>query len=808
MGKPMRSRILTIALALSLLATAFVAFPTTAAYDYTGSVATTNDTGAPKYVYIQGEQVYVNVEVRYHGELSPEDIRVRLQPVNMGWTSQIVTVANDPVDGWYNSSVAVSGLTLSTTGFGIHEDEIVCYVIAYESSTMTELDRTTILVQDDGFTVDPDPIFVSGIGTVGYYPGQTLDITMITSRMTEMFYVQIVNETGTTVQNWTAQIAPTGYWHATWTIPTTLESGGYTIMVRDSTTHLPWPYPYEHDFDVRSFVFGVIPERDSYLLGEVARMQVITIDLATLGPAVGVTVSFSAHWYNASDGDQWLNSTLVDSMGVHELQIPASDVATWWGIEIDYTATLSGRAEEAYVWLDFAQMSATVNTNWGGYIPGDIVAVTVEATIDGYPLQDGAVDISVSKNGTKLDAYSVSGLMTDLDGIIAYAFKLSPDAAIGAYSVEVTVSKVGSSTVAATVFYVNAWGSLSTRFDKDYYISGETMFITYEAYWQGMQVYLDSMMVTVETDWGLLSIGNTSTMAFTAELPTDYVGDVWVYATGYYGDVVFNAFAMTEVKGVGIVVLPNKETFEPGDTLTFTWNVIGPVSNGTLNYILYSDSVYIESASPAFALTGTVTFDVPLIDPEDYYGVWISLLTDTGSYSEDSASANIADDGQLSIWVEKSKYADGSFKPGQTVKIQYEIFNFWTAPLPMYVLVVSCDYDPTEVNIFVTEASGVVEYTLPADLSTGMLEIDVELLDPTDMSNLSDDSTTVMVNNRLSAWDTSIGGLAASDFLIMLLIVVMIIVLIVMPFIKGRQPKTEAPVVEEPLPPPAEPPKT
>jgi len=807
MGKPMRSRILTIALALSLLATAFVAFSTAATYEYTGSVATTDDTGAPKYAYIQGERVYVNVEVRYRGELSPEVITVRLQPVDMGWTWQINTVANDPVDGWYNSSVAASGLTLGTTGFPIN-GERVCYVIAYESSTMTELDRTTILVKEAGFTVDPDPIFVSGFGTIGYYPGQTLDITMITSRMTEMFYVQIVNETGTTVQNWTAQIAPTGYWHTTWTIPTTLPNGEYTIMVRDSTTHLPWPSQYMHDFDVRSFVFDVIPERTSYLLGEVARMQVVTIDLATLGPAVGVTVSFSAHWWNASDGDQWLNGTLISSMGVHELEIPSSDVATWWGIEIDYSATLNGRAEDAYVWLDFAQISATVDTNWGDYMPGDVVALTVEAEIDGYPLSDCAVDISVSKNGTKIDAYSVSGLTTDLDGMITYAFKLSPDAAIGAYSVEVTVSKIGSSTVAATVFYVTESGSLWTRFDKDYYISGETMFINYEAYWQGMQVYLDSMMVTVMTDWGLLSIGNTSTMSVTAELPTDYVGDVWVYATGYYGDLVFNGFGITEVKGVGIVVLPNKETFEPGDTLTFTWNVIGPVSNGTLNYILYSNSVYIETASPAFALTGTVTFDVPLTDPDFYYGLWISLLTDTGSYSEDYATSDIADDGELSIWVEKSRYADGSFKPGQTVKIQYEIFNFWTDPLPMYLLVVSCSHDPTEVNIFVTEASGVVEYTLPADLSTGMLVIEVELLDPTDDSDLSDDSTTVMVNNRLSAWDTSIGGMAASDFLIMLLIVVMIIVLIVMPFIKGRQPKTEEPVVEEPLPPPAEPPKT
>jgi hypothetical protein len=48
MGKPMKNRILTIALALSLLATVFVAIPTTAAYDYTGSLVTTDDDGVLK----------------------------------------------------------------------------------------------------------------------------------------------------------------------------------------------------------------------------------------------------------------------------------------------------------------------------------------------------------------------------------------------------------------------------------------------------------------------------------------------------------------------------------------------------------------------------------------------------------------------------------------------------------------------------------------------------------------------------------------------------------------------------------------
>lgn len=802
MGKPMKSRILTIALALSLLATVFVAFPTKAGYEYTGSVATTNDTGAPKYVYIQGEQVYVNVEVRYRGDLSPEDIRVRLQPVDSGWTSQFTAVANDPVDGWYNSSVAASGLTLSTTGFWIWEER-ACYVIAYERWSMTELGRTIITVLQAGFVVEPDPIYIAGYGTVGYYPGQTLDIKMTTTMTTEMFYVQIVNETWTTVQNWTAQIAPNGYWHATWTIPTTLANGHYTIYVRDASTHAIWPYSY--GFDVRAYIFAAIPDREAYLPGETAKITLVSVDVATLGPALGVTVTYSSHWYNASDGDQWLNGTLSSATGVQEFLMPATDVATWWGVEITYWANQSTRSEEAYVWLDFEKMSAYIYTYWGGYMPGEVVAVTIGATIDGDPLPGATVNVKVTRNGTEIAAYGMTGLTTGANGEISYAFTLVPEAAIGVYTVEATVSKVGFSTVAATNFEVYEWGYLSVRFDKDYYISGETMTMTFEAFWQGQEVSIGTILVAVMTDMGMLTVGNTSTMSFTAQLPADYVGDVEVSATGYYGDEVLTTWTWTTVVAGGLLITVNKDTYLPGDKLTFTWNVVGPVTAGTLNYQLWSENVLMETASPAFAKTGKITVDVPETDPAWGYGVWMSLMTSSGSYSESSATTYLVDDGSMRIWAEKSKYADGSFKPGQTVKINYEIFNFWTGPLPLYQLIISCDYDPAETSVFVTEAKGVVDYTLPSDMPSGMVDIEVVLWDPVEGDELSSDTTSVMVNNQLSAWDRSVGGMAAIDLLIVLLLIVMIVVLIVMPFIKGRQPKASAPA-EEP-PPPAEPPK-
>ena len=289
MGKPMKNRILTIALALSLLATVFVAIPTTAAYDYTGSLVTTDDDGVLKSTYVQGEPVYVNVEAMYHGDLSAEDIYVVLRTTGGSTYSWFYQTTDDPVVGWYNSSEAGAVSTLST-GAGITGEETLYYIIAYERWTMTELDRTTIVVLESGLTVDPDPVYISGYGYVGYYPGQTLTVTLVTTHMTDMFYVQIVNETDVTVQNWTAQIAPAGYWTTVWTIPASLADGDYWIQVRDASNHNTWN---SYHIDVQKYWFNIEAQRSVYMPGETAKMDYFTLDISTMGDEVGVTITYA-----------------------------------------------------------------------------------------------------------------------------------------------------------------------------------------------------------------------------------------------------------------------------------------------------------------------------------------------------------------------------------------------------------------------------------------------------------------------------------------------------------------------------------
>ena len=797
----MKNRILTIALALSLLATVFVAIPTTAAYDYTGSLVTTDDDGVLKSTYVQGEPVYVNVEAMYHGDLSAEDIYVVLRTTGGSTYSWFYQTTDDPVVGWYNSSEAGAVSTLST-GAGIPGEETLYYIIAYERWTMTELDRTTIVVLESGLTVDPDPVYISGYGYVGYYPGQMLTLTLVTTHMTDMFYVQIVNETDVTFQNWTAQIAPAGYWTAVWTIPSTLPDGEYRIRVRDASNHNAWNTYF---IDVQKYWFNIEPQRGVYMPGETAKMDYFTLDISTLGDEVGVTITYAAHWWNSTDADKWNNGTLTGSRGTHELAIP-TDIATWMGVEIYYWANETGRSSDAYIWLNLGQLGASMslNTNWP-YV-GEMVAVTVGADVDGEPIAGASVDINVRNNASVLAAYSATDLVTLADGTITHAFTLVDNADTGVYTVDATVTILGYSAVAAQTFTVSSWGGLNMEFNKYSFLPGETMVMTFNPVWNGVEVTVPIIAYTVWTDNGLLVAANTSTMSAEVVIPTDYTGDIWAYATGYYEGMSLTAYNEAEVLGAQVLLITDVDAYRPGDTVTFTWEIVGPVEAGTISYKVYDDwGVIVLNEAPEFAKSGSFSVDVPETDASGgYYGV-IYVSTTTGFYGEAWANVYMVDDNELRVWVEKSGYFDGSFKPGQTVKIHYEIGTYWSDPLSMYGLWVGCDFDPIGVMFFVTETDGVVEYNLPEDAPAGFLDVDVELWDPVEDDELSDDTSTITVNTQLSGWDRSVAGMAAIDFTILVLLVVMILLLIIVPFLKARPPKAAAaeapsPVVEAPKP--------
>ncbi|MBU0624416.1 MAG: hypothetical protein KJ672_06180, partial [Candidatus Thermoplasmatota archaeon] len=771
----MKNRILSIALALSLLAVVFAALPTSAQVTYTGSIKTTDDTGNLKDTYIQGQQVYVIVEVKNQGVWSDEPIRVRLVPTTGRWVSQFVTHSDDPADGWYNSTTAAGHLTLST-GAGITNDLTSYYVVLYRDGTMQEIARTTIVVKKTGLSLDPD----NGI----YYPGQAVVAKLVTTSTTVLFYVHTVNDTGVTMpnMNWTGQSATTGWWERAFTIASDLPDGTYTMRVRDSTTHA---IMRSINFDVQKYVFYVEADRSYYLPGMTANIQYMTMDVATYTQATGVAITYCAMWYNSSGNATWLNSTLDGVSGVQQFVIP-TDIAMWQDVDIIYWANESTRSASDSVTLRFAMLSANVAIAPAGtHMPGETVAATVTVYLGGGdPLPGATVDMSILANGTAIPAYGSASLTTDLQGQVTHTFTLVDAAADGAYIVSAKTTMVGFSATAIGLFQVQSTGEILVNLDKDRYYGGDEIVATLTPLWNGKVVDVSSFAYGFMIDTGVLVWGNTSETTVSATIPADYYGDIDIGVTAYYNGIMISGSDSSVVRFADITLTSQKSGYRPGDTLVFDWNILTGASTGILMYeISDSNGLLVMSDSPAFATTGSFSQLVPTVNAPGQYYVHMWMTTAAGGYADADLTVNMLNAHELQIWVEKSGYADGTYKPGQTVKLHYSIGTYATEPLKSYRLYVSTSYNPVGMQFIVTDSTGTVEFALPSDAPAAQIGIYATLIDPVTSGWVSDDSTAITVSGQLTGWDKSVAGMSAIDFSILLLLIIMILLLIVMPFL-------------------------
>jgi len=792
----MKNRILSIALALSLLAVVFAALPTSAQVNYTGSVKTTDDTGNLKDTYIQGQAVYVIVDVKYQGVWADEPILVRLETTTGGVVSHFHTDSNDPAVGWYNSTTAAGHLTLAT-GAGITDDLTSYYVVVYRDGSMEQIANTTIVVKKTGLSLDPD------IGI--YYPGQAVVAKLVTTSTTTMFYVHTVNATGVTTpnMNWTGQSATTGWWEYAFTLASDLPDGRYTMNVRDATTHAIMNHIH---FNVQKYVFEVWADRDYYLPGMTANIQYVTMDVATFTQATGVAISYSAMWGNSSGNATWLNSTLTGSSGVQQFVIP-TDIAMWLDVEIVYWANESTRSASGSVTLDFAMLTGGVSITPAGILmPGETVATTVTAYLGvGDPLPGAAVDISVLANGTAIPAYGSTNLTSDLQGRVTHTFTLVDAAADGTYIVSAKITMVGFSTTAIGLFQVRSTGEIWVKLDKERYYGGDDIVATLTPLWNGKVVEVSNFGYAFMIDTGVLVWANTSDTTVSATIPTDYYGDIEIGVSAYYNGIGIDGGDSSEVRFADITLTAQMNDYRPGDNLVFDWNIVTGASAGTLMYeITDSNEMLVRSDSPAFATTGSFSQLVPTVDAPEHYYVHMWMTTAAGGYADADLTVDMLNSHELQIWVEKSGYADGTYKPGQTVKLHYSIGAYVMEPLKSYILHVTTDYNPVGMDFILTDSVGTVEFALPDDAPAAEMGISATLIDPV-TGPVSSDTTAITVGGQLTGWDKSIAGMSAIDFSILLLLIIMILLLIVMPFLKGRMgaPKpVEAPKVEPPPPSP------
>ena len=816
----MKSRILSIMLALSLIAVLFAAIPMKAATGYMGTVTTTDKDGNAKTEFLQGEQVYVKVKVMY---VDVVNIDVYLIPTNGVGSVDSFNVDTD--HGWYNSTVT-GGETLDTSS-GFTGDVRSYYVTVNDHVSGSEIARSQIIVRHVGLTLTPAPTMT------GYWPGEQITITLVVNlaQTSKLFYVQVVNESGAeTMKNFTDQSAATGYWSNTFSIGATWPDGTYHVNVRDKADNSFW-LGYSTDFDVRGFALNVDTQRYSYLPGETASITYYVLDPMTLARiSSGITIDYSAAYHNSTGNLTWQNGTLDISKTLWEFALPTNgtsktSIELYSYLTITLTAKQDAGARNVSESLsDFfiGSIDASVSANPTDCAPGDTVVVRVDANIMEHSgdLLDGAkVDVTVAKNGTEvIEAYGATNLTTNLNGRVSYMFKLAESADLGVwnYIVKATVSKVGYSAVRETQFTVQPSSDLVVALDQAYYYGGQEATASFAPIRNNLPVSGVVNIGYVFTIGSLvLATGNTTSGSATVTIPESSFGTLVVEAFTHINGVVVGNDASAPVHFALLGLTSEKSTYRPGDTVVFQWTIVTGQASADLAYEVFdSNGVRVTNGTPAFAKTGSFEFTVPDAGPllSRSYDATLRMTTPEGGFASDTASVTLVDSMELIITIGKSPYTSGEFGPGQKITIHYELSSYNESARSTIRLELAVSFDPNIYEFIVDSVKGTISYTIQKDAPMGQTYLSVVAYDAANGGPpLASAVTAFQVNNQVSGWDSSVGGISAIDLVLLILLIIVIIMLIVVPYMKDRmaRPKPpEAKPMELTPPPPSEPGKT
>jgi hypothetical protein len=601
-----------------------------------------------------------------------------------------------------------------------------------------------------------------------------------------------------------------------------LPDGTYTVNVRAKSDSSVW---YSQDFDVQAFEFVVQTQRYAYLPGETTKITYMVIDLATLALITsGVTIDYNASYQNKTGNLTWLTGTLDVTNTTWEFTLPTNgtdskSIALYSDVDITLTAKQAAgeRNVSEYLTLRIGSIGASVSVNHASYVPGDTVVVTVNANVMGSSLDGAKVDVTVTKNGTEvISAYGATNLTTNLDGTATYMFKLAESADLGQwnYIVKATVSKVGYSAVRETQFMVEPNSGLVVALDQAYYYGGQEATASFEPILNNMPISVANIGYMFMIGPLVLATGNTNDSSATATIPDGSYGILEVTAFTQINGEIVEGSANAPIHFALLGLTSEKSTYRPGDTVVFQWTIVTGQASADLAYEVFdSNGVRVANGTPAFAKTGSFEFTVPDAGPllSTSYDATLRMTTPEGGFASDTASVNIVSQTELIISVGKSPYTSGEFAPGQKITIYYDLSSYMMSARPTIRLHVSVSYDPITFDVVVNSAKGTISYTIPKDAPMAPHSVSVWAYDAATGDFLASDQTAFQVNNQVSGWDRSIGGVSAIDLVLLILLIIVIIMLIVVPYMKDRMARPKPPEskpMELTPPPPSEPGKT
>jgi len=802
----MNKKIMSLALAISMLATAFAAISVASAATpvLAGSIVATNNIGTPIGIFFTGQDVYFILTYSVGG--LPTNAEFRIELVDGGGNvvdTKTGVDTDNPADGQHNSS-AVGGAGHFPTN--AYSTDVMSLRAVLDGAYLT-LATTTFKLMQNRVVIDPERA-----GDV-YAPGETIRI------MIDAYHPDGPNEdVNVTISpvnvSWNVVALANYHWEVLWTIPDNVTLGHQTIYVNRSDANTTVVQQFNNAFDIEYFVFEVFWDRMTsgdmvYLPGENAVISFVAVSLPDY-VSINITLDFNLTYTDGAGNTAWLNKSATQSP--FNITIP-----TWLDTEgtfdVDYTAhaaynrnsTASQSVQIGVVRLN----SITLDKIGNIYHPGDSAVVSVEVLAQdtlspaNSPLPGATVAITMDDGDGNLIPVNAT-MMTNSVGLAQVTLSLPANLTVDHnYRVIGKASKLGFwDTKSVTLHYTGAL-SVEVLVNKDQYISGESIAVQVIVLKNGIAIQPDGIMYMLQANGAAPNLVMTTLLNFSIVAPevVDNAANVWVGVQ--IGTDRINAqsdnFAISMIE---MTLSASKLEYYAGETVEFEVLVVGDAVGFTFRYtIVDNDLILVSSGALTLDTKGQATFklDVPAGKNAESYTATVYGDDGNGVVLIRPLTVGRATDYLVVVSIKTAPSSvSGAYSPGQTIVVGFEIIKQST-DLPDMAIVTALLYDDTqglagELMTF-TVMNGELSITLPKDAVSGehMLSVQIDGVDHWQ-------SITVDATGN-SIWNSNVGGMMSLADLILAILMIVVILMLLFQMMKRGGGAAVAPAEPKPAAP-------
>jgi hypothetical protein len=326
-----------------------------------------------------------------------------------------------------------------------------------------------------------------------------------------------------------------------------------------------------------------------------------------------------------------------------------------------------------------------LDTDSNEYLPGDFVRVTLRASINGdASLRGGDVTFKLLQGDVELNAYTKSGLKTDMNGELEYIFTLNEAIELSTYTISMNVTKAGTDEYAEIEGEIRVVEKRSMsavwELDKPQYYSGDPVTVTYQVFREGTTVSPINCLYQVSSWTNTITVGTSSTGAFTFNIPDDFDGslNVMMKMTDSEGNYILDSINIW-VQKAGFMLQPSDDTYRAGDNIGIGYETVGMIPENTQFYYRITDEngVIVQKESLTSGI-GEIQFKVPEGEVSEFFDITCYMTDQNGKeIARDSVTISKMKGYLITFSLDKETY-----KPGETAKLSYKIISLDGTPIP------------------------------------------------------------------------------------------------------------------------------